>query len=215
MPARAMRSGGMPVMSRSLEPDAAGSGRSCPPIWLMRLVLPAPLGPMMTWRSPSSTVRLTSLVTTRLPNERLQMLDAQHRHASVPQAQAAQRAPDAAREIHHAGDEDQADDQRPMLGVGADQILHQQEHAGADRGPDQRPGAAQHRHDQHVAGGAPIERVRRDEAVEDGVEAAGEPGEGAADGEGQELVGARRIADGAHPLLVLADADEDADRAAN
>ena len=49
----------------------------------------------------------------------------------------------------------------PMLAVRTDDVLHQQEDRGADGRPDQRAGAAEHGHDQNIAGRGPIDRVRR------------------------------------------------------
>ena len=48
IPMRLTRLGGWPVMSWSFRKMWPESGLSCPPIWLIRLVLPAPFGPMMT-----------------------------------------------------------------------------------------------------------------------------------------------------------------------
>ena len=137
----------------------------------------------------------TSSVTTRLPKAQLRCSMSRMFTAAPCPSQLLHAAPDAAGEEHHAADEDDADDGEPMLAVGADDVLHQQKHGGADRRPDQRAGAAQHGHDQNVAGRGPVHRVRRNEAVEDGVKPAGETGKGAGDGEGQELVGPCRIAD--------------------
>src|SRR5262245_6336135 len=56
-------------MSRSNKLTEPASGASSPVIRLKRVVLPAPLGPMMSRRSPGSTVRLTPEVTRRPPND--------------------------------------------------------------------------------------------------------------------------------------------------
>ena len=45
------------------------SGVSSPVIRLNSVVLPAPFGPMISRRSPGSTLRLTLLVTCRPPND--------------------------------------------------------------------------------------------------------------------------------------------------
>src|SRR5437867_4634079 len=49
----------MPVTSRSLKITCPPSGLRCPVIRLKRVVLPAPLGPMMALMEPRGTVRLT------------------------------------------------------------------------------------------------------------------------------------------------------------
>src|SRR5262245_3673120 len=56
-------------MSRSNSDTEPASGESSPVIRLNRVVLPAPLGPMISRRSPGSTERLTPAVTRRPPND--------------------------------------------------------------------------------------------------------------------------------------------------
>ena len=76
---RLIRSGEHPVMSRSCNKMRPELGCSWPPIWLTRLVLPAPFGPMMTCRSPGAMSRLTS--RSRQAAERfVEAVEAQHVH---------------------------------------------------------------------------------------------------------------------------------------
>src|SRR5262245_43113563 len=56
-------------MSRSNSDTEPASGESSPVIRLNSVVFPAPLGPMMSRRSPGSTDRLTPAVTRRPPND--------------------------------------------------------------------------------------------------------------------------------------------------
>src|SRR5207249_858064 len=56
-------------MSRSKSVTEPASGASSPVIRLKSVVLPAPLGPMMSRRSPGSTTRLTPEVTRSPPND--------------------------------------------------------------------------------------------------------------------------------------------------
>src|SRR5258707_6175136 len=56
-------------MSRSNKLTEPPSGRSSPVIRLKRVVLPAPLGPMIRRRSPASTARSTPDVTRSPPND--------------------------------------------------------------------------------------------------------------------------------------------------
>jgi hypothetical protein len=50
--------------SNRMRPESLGAR---PEIWWMRVVLPAPLGPMIACSSPGRMSRLTSSVTTRAP----------------------------------------------------------------------------------------------------------------------------------------------------
>src|SRR5438874_11252640 len=56
-------------MSRSNSVMAPRSGRSSPVMRLKSVVLPAPLGPMISRRSPGSTTRSTDDVTRSPPND--------------------------------------------------------------------------------------------------------------------------------------------------
>src|SRR2546428_14075008 len=56
-------------MSRSNSVTAPRSGFSSPVMRLKSVVLPAPFGPMISRRSPGSTVRLTPEVTRSPPND--------------------------------------------------------------------------------------------------------------------------------------------------
>ena len=60
MPARQMRFGFSPVMSRPANRTLPPLGAASPFSRLNSVVLPAPLGPMMPRISPSSTSKLTS-----------------------------------------------------------------------------------------------------------------------------------------------------------
>src|SRR5207237_574569 len=69
MPRWKRRRLGTRVMSRSKSVTEPASGASSPVIRLKSVVLPAPLGPMMSRRSPGSTTRLTPEVTRSPPND--------------------------------------------------------------------------------------------------------------------------------------------------
>ena len=76
-------------------------------------------------------------------------------------------------------------------------------------GPDDRAGAAEDHHDDRVAGQRPVQDVARHERVLQRVEAAADARDRAGHRERDELEALHRVAGRAHPLLVLADADED------
>src|SRR5438132_9075013 len=69
MPRWKRRRLGTRVMSRSKSVTEPASGAGSPVIRLKSVVFPAPLGPMMSRRSPGSTTRLTPEVTRSPPND--------------------------------------------------------------------------------------------------------------------------------------------------
>src|SRR5215470_3841730 len=60
-PSRQRSWGAVPVTSRPRSTTSPASGRRCPVIRLKRVVLPAPLGPMMALMEPRGTLKLTPL----------------------------------------------------------------------------------------------------------------------------------------------------------
>src|SRR5256714_5747244 len=54
-PLRARRGAGRCVMSSAAKRMRPASGRRLPASWAMKVVLPAPFGPMTAWVSPSTT----------------------------------------------------------------------------------------------------------------------------------------------------------------
>ncbi len=86
--------------------------------------------------------------------------------------------------------------------------LSQMQRQRADRGAVEGAHAAQQRHDQHLGGLRPVGEVGEDAAVEDAEEAAGQPGEGAREHEGGQLVAPDVDPDELGALRVLADRGE-------
>src|ERR1044071_9439069 len=144
MPRCGRRRLGTPVMSCPsswIEPE---SGVSSPVMRLNSVVLPAPFGPMISRRSPGSTLRLTSVVTRNPPNalQSLLMVSALMTCSSLglralgddDAAPAAQRPPalppqpdrarnDALRHQDDDGDEDRAKQEIPALDVARHHVL--------------------------------------------------------------------------------------------
>ncbi len=71
---------GTRVMSRSNSRIEPLSGESSPVIRLNSVVLPAPLGPMISRRSPGSMARLTLVVTCKPPNDLHRRIDGERGH---------------------------------------------------------------------------------------------------------------------------------------
>src|SRR4051794_27784671 len=150
---------GTRVMSRPNKRTRPASGGISPVIRLKSVVLPAPFGPMMSRRSPGSTLRSMSLVTRRPPNalrsalmvSALMACAPRRRPAVAPLAvwlqPRAWRCRDAGSAMSGAigarcrhqplghegddGDEDHAEHQIPAHHIGADHVLHNYHDDGA------------------------------------------------------------------------------------
>src|SRR3990170_7861108 len=90
------------------------SGRRLPASWLMSVVLPAPLGPMMACVSPSRRSRSTPSVAASAPKD-LRSPRAS-RIASAILAASGQEPGEPAPEIQHREHQQRAEDDLPVLG---------------------------------------------------------------------------------------------------
>src|SRR5688500_14348218 len=210
MPSRQTSWGDTPVMSRPSSSTAPASGRTWPVMRLKNVVFPAPFGPMMAAIWPGATVRLTP-PTARNPSKAFRM----SRTSSTV------RAPDAPRQqLHGAGqaagedeeqdDQDAAEHERPVLRVRGDLLVEEDQRQRADCGTVKRPHTAEQGHDQHLGRLRPVREVGEDAAIEDAEQSARQPGEGAGQDEGGQLVAPDVDADEFRALGVLADRGEHA-----
>src|SRR5438876_6092816 len=118
---------GSPVTSRPANQMRPPSHASRPEIWLIRVVLPAPLGPIMAWSSPGMTSSVTSSVTRRPPN-RLRSFSrrstgsatAKPLHKLVPPAK------ESAARKENDQDKEGSEDHLPVLGEPGEPFLQQQ-----------------------------------------------------------------------------------------
>src|SRR5262245_59821923 len=159
MPSRQTSCGASPVMSRPSSTTAPASGLRCPVTRLKNVVLPAPLGPMIAAILPRSTPRLTP-ATARKPSKLLRT----SRTSSTPgprppQGRCLGGAGQPAGEHEQQHDEDDAEHEGPVLGVGDDLLVEQDEHEGAQRGAVERPHAAEQGHDEHLGGLGPVHEI--------------------------------------------------------
>src|SRR2546425_1160456 len=81
-----------------------------------------------------------------------------------------ERAPDALGQEQNECHEDGPDGEGPRLGPHADRVLEHEERGGADEGTEERPGAAEERHDDDLARRRPVERLDRDHGQPQGVQ---------------------------------------------
>src|SRR6266478_4507147 len=120
------------------------------------------------------------------------------------------RAGQSAREDEEQDDQDAAQDQRPVLGVGDDLLVEPDEGHRAHRRAVEGAHAAQQGHDQHLGRLGPVREVREDAAIEDPEEPAGQPREGAREDEGGQFVEPHVHPDELGALRVLPDGGEHA-----
>src|SRR6185436_8740958 len=119
------------------------SGVSCPQIWLISVVLPAPLGPMMACNSPGITSRVTSSVTTRPPKAFFNASRRSTGSATARPLAEARGQPDqpAAGKDHHQHQQ-RPKNHLPVLGDAGKALLHQEIARRADDGAMQPADAA-------------------------------------------------------------------------
>src|SRR5215217_5940810 len=104
-------------------------GAMSPEIWWIRVVLPAPLGPMIAWSSPGMTSRLTSSVTTSAPNA-LRNRRSSRSGSAMTASPEEPHDPAASEEDHQ--DQERAEDHLPVLGQPRELLLEKQESRSAD-----------------------------------------------------------------------------------
>src|ERR1700675_4189516 len=187
MPMRQRSCGAMPVTSRFLKTTRPVSGLTWPVMRLNSVVLPAPLGPMMALIEAGGTVKLTPSTAWKPPKlfrrSRTSSMRPLFPHEAVADQRGGAREP--AREDEQQGDEDGAEDERPVLRVGHDLLVQPQQHEGAEGGAEEGAHAAEERHDQDLGRLGPVGEVRKDPAVEDAEESPGEARERPREDEGR------------------------------
>src|SRR5918996_1512560 len=139
----------MPVMSRPSRRTEPASARRWPVMRLKKVVLPAPLGPMMAAICPRATPRLTP-PTAWKPSNDLRM----SRTSSTPRPQpvpgGVERAHDAAREHEEQHDEHRPEDEGPVLRVRGDLLVEHEQDERPHRGAVEVAHPAQDGHDEHL-----------------------------------------------------------------
>src|SRR3981189_3358279 len=91
-------------------------GISCPVSWLISVVLPAPLGPIIACSSPLATSSERLSVAAMPPNRRTRFSTRSRGSAKeLATAQPPQQSHDAAAPEQHDQEQQRAHDQRPVL----------------------------------------------------------------------------------------------------
>src|ERR1700722_15342217 len=96
-------------------------GNSCPVNWLISVVLPAPLGPMIACNSPCATSSERLSVATMPPNRRTRFST---RSKGSATATPPQQPHDAAAPEYHDQQQQRPHDQRPVFGDLRQEFFH-------------------------------------------------------------------------------------------
>src|SRR5690606_3404113 len=126
--------------------------------------------------------------------------------AALTGEQVAGRASYARPEQHQDHDEDRASDNPdPLEPGGGQEVLELDDQGGPDDPAPERADAAEDDHHHDLAGGGPVEPVEGGEAVPDGEDAPGRPGQRGRQDEGEQPVALDGVAEGPRPRRVVPD----------
>src|SRR6266581_6420529 len=123
-PLRARRGAGRCVMSSPANRMRPASGRRLPASWPMKVVLPAPFGPMMACVSPSRTSRSMPSVARKAPKLFVSPLT-----SSIGLVEDARQA---AAEKDDGNNQQRAEDHLPVLGPPGEEVFEEQQRKGAE-----------------------------------------------------------------------------------
>src|SRR5574341_2311964 len=118
------------VMSSPAKRMRPASGRRLPASWLISVVFPAPFGPMTACVSPSRTSRSTPSVARSAPNAFDKPRISSSASVIVPGS--GQQPGEAAPEKQHRGEEEQPEEELPVLGPAREQVLEDEQRGNDD-----------------------------------------------------------------------------------
>src|SRR4051795_814522 len=104
-------------------------GVSCPVSWLISVVLPAPLGPMIACNSPGM-ISSDRLSVARMPPKRRTRFSTRSKGSTT--AEPPEQAHDAAAREQHDQQQQRPHDQRPIFGELRQHFLEHQEEDGSN-----------------------------------------------------------------------------------
>src|SRR5689334_14175451 len=142
-PLRARRGADRSVTSSPANVMRPPSGRRFPASWPMKVVLPAPFGPMIACVSPSRTSKSMPSVARSAPK-----LFVSFRTSSIGFVE---DAGEAAPEEEDRKDEQRAEDHLPVLGPAREQVLEEEQREGAEHRSCRARHAAEDHHEHDVA----------------------------------------------------------------
>src|ERR671915_1835843 len=193
-PMRARLGAGSAVMSAPAKRTVPVSGSRLPASWLMKVVLPAPFGPITAWVSPSLTSKSMPSQARSAPKLFVSPLT-----SSIGFVE---HAGETAPEKDHREDQQRPEDHLPVLGPALEQLLDQQQREGAEHRARGARHAAEDHHEHDVARLLPAHQAGRDIARMVGVQRARQPAHRAGEDEGRQAVRIRRKADRPRARLV-------------
>src|SRR4051794_11958156 len=129
------------------------SGRRLPASWLMKVVLPAPFGPMIACVSPSRTARSIPSVARSAPKD-----FTSRRTSSIGTRQ---QAGEAALEEDDGEDQQRPKDDRPVFRVALEELLEKDQRKGAEHRSRGAGDTAQDHHEHEVTRLHPAHQPRR------------------------------------------------------
>src|SRR6266550_6191576 len=181
-------------MSSPAKRMVPASGRRVPASWLMKVVLPAPLGPMSACVSPSATWKSMPSLARSAPK----LLKRPFTSSIGLEEDTGQ----AAAEEDHRKDQQRAEDHLPVLGPALQHLLDDEQRERAEDRAGGAGHAAQDHHEHHLARLVPGHQPWSDVAGVVGVEGAGNTTHRAGDDEGGQAIWIGREADRPRARLV-------------
>src|SRR5260221_5232754 len=155
-PLRERRGADRRVMSSPAKRMLPASGRRLPASWLMRVVLPAPLGPMTACVSPSPTSKPMPSLARRAPKlfdkfstERRLFMARKNARETVP-------------EEDHRQHQQRAEDHLPVFGEALQHLLGEQQREGAEHRAGGGAHSAEDHHEHQLARLQPAHQAWRD-----------------------------------------------------
>src|SRR5256714_13817659 len=152
-PLRARRGARKCVTSSPANRMRPPSGRKSPASWLMKVVLPAPFGPMIACVSPSRTARSMPSLARRAPKVFV---------SARTSSMALKNAGEAALEEDDRQHEERPEHRLPVLGPALEDLLQDDQRQCAEQRPGGARQAAEDHHEHEVARLDPAHQPRRD-----------------------------------------------------
>src|SRR5882762_8194669 len=154
-PRRARAGAESAVMSSPAKRTRPRSGSRLPASWLIRVVLPAPFGPMMAWVSPSRTSRSTSSLARSAPKLFLKPRTSSRVLFILAEEQSREAAP----QEKHRQQQERPENQLPVLRPTRKRILDEQQGEGAEHRPGDARHAPEYDHEHELARARPIHEL--------------------------------------------------------
>src|SRR5213082_3259726 len=197
-PRRARAGAESAVMSSPAKRTRPRSGSRLPASWLIKVVLPAPFGPMMAWVSPSRISKSTSSLARSAPKLFLKPRTS----SRVLFILAEEQSREAALQEKHRQHEERSEDELPVLRPARERVLEEQQRKGAEHRTRDTLHAAEYDHEHELDRARPIHELGGEVRGVVDEQRPGEPAHRARDHERREPVRVRREADRARAHFV-------------